>query len=83
MEWEWIPGFSEVEEIAKKGKRIVFQGVEGAYSHAAAKAYFGEDADLYHVPEFEDTMKEVEEGRADYAGTPDRKFHGRFRDQQL
>ena len=63
-------GFSEVEEIAKKGKRIVFQGVEGAYSHAAAKAYFGEDADLYHVPEFEDTMKEVEEGRADYAVLP-------------
>lgn len=40
------------------------------YSHAAAKAYFGEDADLYHVPEFEDTMKEVEEGRADYAVLP-------------
>ena len=63
-------GFTEVETIGKKNKKIVFQGVEGAYSHAAAKLYFGEDADLYHVPEFEDTMREVEEGRADYAVLP-------------
>ena len=42
-------GFTEVEEIRKKDVRVVFQGVEGAYSHAAVRMYFGEDADAYHV----------------------------------
>ena len=41
-----------------------------AYSHAAALQYFGDDADVYHVPSFEDAMVEVEEGRADYAVLP-------------
>ena len=42
-------GFTEVEEIRKRDVRVVFQGVEGAYSHAAVRMYFGEDADAYHV----------------------------------
>ena len=29
-------GFCEVEELNRKGVRVVYQGVEGAYSHAAA-----------------------------------------------
>lgn len=62
--------FTEIEALEKKDVRIVFQGVEGAYSHAAVRAYFGEYADAYHVPVFEDTMKEVCEGRADYAVIP-------------
>ncbi len=57
----------EVEEIRKKDVRVVFQGVEGAYSHAAVRMYFGEDADAYHVEKFEDTIKELERGQADYA----------------
>jgi len=63
-------GFEEVEDLKKDGIRVVFQGVEGAYSHAAVRTYFGEQADAYHVPKFEDTMREVEEGRADYAVLP-------------
>lgn len=63
-------GFTEVEEIRKKDVRVVFQGVEGAYSHAAVRMYFGEDADAYHVEKFEDTMKELERGQADYAVLP-------------
>ena len=62
--------FTEVEELKKDGIRVVFQGVEGAYSHAAVRTYFGEHADAYHVPKFEDTMREIEEGRADYAVLP-------------
>lgn len=62
--------FSEVEELKKDNVRVVFQGVEGAYSHAAVRKYFGEHADAYHVAEFEDTVKEVSEGRADYAVLP-------------
>lgn len=63
-------GFTEVDEIEKAGARVVFQGVEGAYSHAAARMYFGNEANAYHVEKFEDTLKELEEGRADYAVLP-------------
>ena len=63
-------GFTEVEEIRKKDVRVVFQGVEGAYSHAAVRMYFGEDADAYHVEKFEDTIRELERGQADYAVLP-------------
>lgn len=63
-------GFTEIEAVNKKNVRVVFQGVEGAYSHAATRMYFGEDIDAYHVEKFEDTMKEMEEGRADYAVLP-------------
>lgn len=63
-------GFYEVEELKTEGARVVFQGVEGAYSHAAVRLFFGTGVETYHVPEFEDTMKEVAEGRADYAVLP-------------
>ncbi len=63
-------GFTEVGSLKKENVRVVFQGVEGAYSHAAAKMFFGNGVNAYHVPEFEDTMKEVEEGRADYGVLP-------------
>lgn len=63
-------GFTEVEEIRKKDVRVVFQGVEGAYSHAAVRMYFEEDADAYHVEKFEDTIRELERGQADYAVLP-------------
>ncbi len=63
-------GFEKVKELPVRGKRIVHQGVEGAYSHAAALQYFGWDADIYHVESFEDAMREVQAGRADYAVLP-------------
>ena len=63
-------GFQEVDSLKKENIRVVFQGVEGAYSHAAVRKFFGEEVFASHVPEFEDTMKEVEEGRADYAVLP-------------
>ncbi len=51
-------------------KRVVFQGVNGAYGHEAALQFFGEEVPMYHVESFEDVMKEVQEGRADYGGLP-------------
>lgn len=63
-------GFRKVDEISKTGVRVVYQGVEGAYSHAAVLQYFGADVDAYHVPAFVDAMREVQEGRADYAVLP-------------
>lgn len=62
-------GFEKVEELPSGG-RVVYQGVEGAYSHAAAMQYFGSDVDAYHVPSFEEAMQEVQAGRAAYAVLP-------------
>lgn len=63
-------GFKLVENLPTAGVRIVYQGVEGAYSHEAALRFFGEQADVYHVPAWEDAMREVAEGRAAYAVLP-------------
>ena len=63
-------GFSMIEGLKKEGVRVVYQGVEGAYSHEAALRYFGEDADAYHVRTWEDAMRDVETGKADYAVIP-------------
>lgn len=63
-------GFRRVEGLPAEGARIVYQGVEGAYSHGAALQYFGEAADVYHVEHFGDAMEEVQAGWADFAVLP-------------
>ena len=51
--------FDCVDEIDKINATVVFQGVEGAYSHAASMAYFGDLATYFHVPNFEEVMKQI------------------------
>lgn len=63
-------GYEQVEKLPMDGVRVVYQGAEGAYGHAAALQYFGEKADIYHVPTFEEAMKDVQEGGADYGVLP-------------
>ncbi|PNV61850.1 prephenate dehydratase [Clostridium sp. chh4-2] len=63
-------GFSQVEKLPSEDIRVVYQGLEGAYSHAATLSYFGDDVNAYHVPMFEDAMKAVQDGEADYAVIP-------------
>ena len=63
-------GFHKVEKLETAGKRVVFQGLEGAYGHAAALQFFGKDADIHHVRRFEDMMVEIQEGKADFAVLP-------------
>lgn len=63
-------GFQPVKSLPVKQARVVYQGVEGAYSHCAALKYFGEAGDFYHVESWEDAMKEVAEGKADYGVLP-------------
>ena len=41
--------FQLVEELPMEHANVVFQGVEGAYSYAAMRAYFGEDIKSFHV----------------------------------
>lgn len=62
--------FIELEKLDTEGARIVFQGVEGAYSQAAMEKYFGKDRKNFHVATFRDAMAAIEEGAADYAVLP-------------
>lgn len=63
-------GFRPVDRIPAENARVVYQGVEGAYSHEAALAYFGDGADVFHVKTWEDAMEAVESEKADYAVIP-------------
>ncbi|MDO5424504.1 MAG: prephenate dehydratase [Eubacteriales bacterium] len=62
--------FIGVEEIERENVRVVFQGVEGAYSQAAMKAYFGEKISTFHVEQWRDAMEAIAEGSADFAVLP-------------
>ena len=62
--------FIEVEELERENVRVVYQGVEGAYSHAALLAYFGEKTDSFHVKKFRDAMEAIADGSADFAVLP-------------
>ena len=62
--------FIAVEEIEKSRVRVVFQGVEGAYSEAAMKAFFQDDITSFHVEHWRDAMEAIAEGSADFAVLP-------------
>ncbi|MGI6018981.1 MAG: prephenate dehydratase [Marvinbryantia sp.] len=62
--------FTEVETIEKQNVRVVFQGVEGAYSQAAMKAYFGDQVNSFHVEKWRDALEAIQEGMADFAVLP-------------
>lgn len=64
------PDFVEIEKLDYADARIVFQGVEGAYSQVALKEYFGEHTNSYHVETWRDAMEAIKNGEADYAVLP-------------
>lgn len=62
--------FIAVDEIEREGVRVVYQGVEGAYSQAAMREYFGENISSFHVEQWRDAMEAIADGSADYAVLP-------------
>ncbi len=62
--------FIGVDRLETEQARVVFQGAEGAYSHAAMLRYFGEQVKNFHVDTFRDAMTAIEEGSADFAVLP-------------
>lgn len=62
--------FEMTQQLPRDNVTVVFQGVEGAYSYGAMRAYFEEDITSYHVKTFRDAMEEVAKGTADYAVLP-------------
>lgn len=64
------PEFIGADRLDCSGARIVFQGVEGAYSQQAMRAFFGEGCDGRHVETWKDAMEAIQSGEADYAVLP-------------
>lgn len=62
--------FIAVDDIDRENIRVVYQGVEGAYSHAAMMEYFGRNVNCFHVQKWRDAMEAIAEGAADYAVLP-------------
>jgi chorismate mutase/prephenate dehydratase len=58
--------FGSVEGLTTEGCKVVYQGVEGAYSQQAMLQFFGEQVDNFHVPSWRDAMECIQDGRADY-----------------
>ncbi len=53
-----------------KGSKIACQGTTGAYSHLAARQFFGEDAEPLFFPKFQDVFDAVTEGYTDFGVLP-------------
>lgn len=62
--------FTQVQEVEKEHVRVAFQGVEGAYSQAAMKAFFGDDVNAVAVEKWRDALEAIMDGVADYAVLP-------------
>lgn len=62
--------FIRVDDLETQKARVVFQGLEGAYSQAAMLQYFGNQVNSFHVDTFRDAMVAIEEGSADFAVLP-------------
>lgn len=62
--------FEMTPNLQKSRANVVFQGVEGAYSHAAVLQFFGEKAKAFNVKTFDDAMKAICAGTADFAVLP-------------
>ena len=62
--------FEQVSKIDISGRRIVFQGAEGAYAHIAMNQYFGDKTDHFQVDSWRDALEAVKCGKADFAVLP-------------
>ena len=62
-------GFEEIDKVYKH-KKVVFQGVEGAYSFAAMSVYFGKNVDCFHVKTFREAIEAIIDKRANFGVLP-------------
>lgn len=58
------------EKNTDRTRKILCQGVFGAYSNKAAVEFFGEDADINFCPQFADVFEAIKNGEADYGVVP-------------
>ena len=65
-----VPELETVNDFMVPNARIVFQGVEGAYSQQAMMEYFGQECDSFHVETWKDAMEAIKNNEADFAVLP-------------
>lgn len=65
-----MPDYEQCEALEYKGKSVVFQGVRGAYSFEAMKAFFGDEIKSCHVDTWRETIQMVADGDVDYGVVP-------------
>lgn len=63
-------GFNKVEHLNFSEIDVVFQGVEGAYSFAAMKQFFGQDVKSRHVETWTEALEMVANRTVQYAVLP-------------
>ena len=63
-------GFVQVDNLPFETHKVVYQGIEGAYSQIAMQTYFGKDVENYHVDTWREAMEAIQRGEADYAVLP-------------
>ena len=56
--------------IETAGKKIICQGVSGAYSDKAASTFFGGAANISFCPQFADVFSAIQAGEAEYGVVP-------------
>lgn len=75
--YKFDSGYKKVSAYDKKGKKVVYQGIKGAYAELAAKHCFPEGADFFNVKTWKDAALAVMNGEADYAVLPiENSSHG-------
>jgi chorismate mutase/prephenate dehydratase len=73
LQQELLQGLANPDEGEAKLSRVAFQGIEGAYSHLAAKQFFSSSSDrvaYLGFESFEKVIEAVETGQADQAILP-------------
>lgn len=70
-ESKFIDKFSVVDELnINENTKVIYQGVEGAFSEQAMVQFFGENINKHNVESFKDIILELENGNADYGVLP-------------
>ncbi len=67
--WDLDGEFQMVEKLPG-AEKVVYQGMEGAYSYAAMKQFFGADVTHYHVKTWKEAVEDIVSQKADYAVLP-------------
>lgn len=62
--------YVQVDRLPTEGAKVIFQGVEGAYSFEAMRTFFGREIVSYQVETWKEAMELVADRKADYAVLP-------------
>jgi len=63
-------GFEKVDKLETKDCKVVFQGMEGAYTFTAVNTFFGEEISSVNVETWKEAMEAIKSEQADYAVLP-------------